>query len=178
MRSALTSTAVWRQEVVERRDDLARGIWDVDDLTSLVARYAGMTLEHKLDVNELHEPSTVERQQLRLRDATLRVLAREGVTQAAIHAAVPLVFVSFRAVVALHRMPDPVRRALLRGEMGLGAALRPYGVRRHANTVEPVSDVDDRGQQMLLVRAALSLPGRGPVALVEETLYRSALGRP
>ncbi|RAS59453.1 hypothetical protein C8D87_11465 [Lentzea atacamensis] len=160
-----------------RRSRLAKAIWNTDDLTTLLCDFTGLGLKAELRSRELRPPSELERKDLQLHVGCKNVLVRDGVTQAAIHTAQPpLVLVAFHAVVARHRLPDEVREALEHGPIGLGVALRPYGVRRHTHGigfVEPVDDVG--GRQLLRVHATLSLPGIGPVALVDEIVYASAL---
>lgn len=177
MRSASVAPAMTPDELTSR-DKLARALFDIDNLTALVAAHAGMgLLINELRDSTMRPPTALELEDLLLPDNTKNVHVRYGVTRTGIQTAMPpLVMVSYRAVVAWHRLPDDVRTALKNGSIGLGDALRPYGVRRHITAVRFTDDVDlDGGKQLMRVNATLSLHGVGPVALVDETLYTSAL---
>ncbi|MDT7785067.1 MAG: hypothetical protein QOF58_3486 [Pseudonocardiales bacterium] len=179
MRSATVTTVATVDERTPR-GKLARSIFDTDNLTALVAGHAGVGwLVNELRERSVRPPSDFERQSLLLHPDTKNVLVRRGVTRTGIEtAARALVMVSFAAVVARNRFPDDVREALENGSIGLGEALRPYGMRRHTTTVRFVDEIDKvGGRQVLRVNATLSLPGIGPVALVDEVLYASALRR-
>lgn len=175
MRSPAAATAT--EELASRRN-FAKAVYSTDNLTALIAGHAGMgSLINQLRERGKRPPSALEREDLLLAENIKNVLVRTGVTCTAIQSATPpLVLVSFGAVVAWHRLPDEVREALEHGVIGLGEALRPYGVRRHTTGVRLVDAHDDLGgDQLMRVNATLSLPGVGPVALVDEIVYSSVL---
>lgn len=177
MRSAvLTETA--SPDEANPQNALARSIFDTDDLTNFIKTRAGMgPLANELRHRELRPPSNPERKRLLLPRGLKNVLVRRGITRPAIHTADhPLVLVSFLAVVVRFRLPYDVGRELEHGSIGLGEALRPHGVRRHVTEIRLTNTADRLGgQRFMRVKATLSLPGAGPVALVNEVLYASAL---
>lgn len=177
MRSAVLAEVASPDETTPHTA-FARSVYDTDDLTTFVKGRAGMgQLTNELRRRGLRPPSNPERQRLLLPSGLKNVLVRAGVTRTAmVTAEPPLVLVSYTAVVVLFRLPDDVRKELEYGSAGLGEVLRPHGVRRHVTDVCFTSTVDRLGGRRLLrVKAKLSLPGAGPVALVNEIVYASAL---
>lgn len=177
MRSAALAKVVSPEEVTPP-STLARSIYGTDNLTTLVAGRAGMgRLTNELLERGLRPPSNPERRRLLLPDDVKNVLVRKGITRPAIQTAEPpLVIVSFVAVVVGFRLPAAVREELETGSAGLGEALQPYGVRRHTTDVSFINGADRLGgQRHIRVKATLSLPDVGPVALVNEVLYARAL---
>jgi hypothetical protein len=177
MRSAVLAQVVSPDEAT-LQNTLARSIYDTDNLTMFVRRIAGMgELTNELRQRGLRPPTNPERQRLLLPQGLKNVLVRKGITCTAIQTAEPpLVMVSFVAVVVRFRLPEDVREELEHGSMGLGEALQPHHVRRHITGVHFTNGVDRLGgERFLRVKATLSLPDVGPVALVNEVLYTSAL---
>ncbi|MEU7480511.1 hypothetical protein AB0A63_31350 [Lentzea sp. NPDC042327] len=178
MRSAVL-TEVSRDDTAPRHT-LARAIFDTDDLTTfLTARVGVGPLTNELQYRRLRPPGKAECKRLLLPLDLKNVLVRKGITRTAIQTArPPLVLVSYVAVVVRFRLPEAVRKELEHGSIGLGEALRPHGVRRHVTDVQLTSAADRiGGQRFVRVKATLSLPGAGPVALLDEILYASAVCR-
>jgi len=161
---------------ITARNVLTDLIENTDELTATLQEWLRIPLDHQLHHHELRTPTTRERHALRLHDSTLRVLARAGSLSARIPASAPLVVAHVSAVVARQRLPQAARRALDQCEMPLGAILKRYSVRRHTHVADPADDLDvTGGQQLLRVRATLTLPGLGRVAVVDEMIYLALL---
>lgn len=177
MRSAALAEVLSPEDITPP-STLARSVYDTDNLTTFICGHAGMgRLTNELLERGVRPPSNPERRRLLLPEDVKNVLVRKGITRPAIQAAhSPLVMVSFVAVVVGFRLPDGVREDLEHGSVGLGEALQPYGVRRHTTDVCFTNTVDRLGgRRFMRVKATLSLPGAGPIALVNEILYASAL---
>ncbi|SDP65443.1 hypothetical protein [Lentzea jiangxiensis] len=151
-------------------------IENTDELTATLQEWLRIPLDHHLHRHELRPPTSPERDALQLHSSTLHVLAREGVLRAAIPASDELVVARVSAVIARQRLPQPARSALDLGELPLGAILRRHLVRRHTHVADPAEGSDSTGRaQLLQVRATLTIPGRGRVAVVDETIYLALL---
>ncbi|MFJ5984500.1 hypothetical protein [Lentzea sp. NPDC092896] len=166
---------------IDQRDRLIKRVWNTDDLGTTLAEQFGSPLRFSVSDQQRRRPSILESQALYL--GTTRsgdVLARSGMLCPAIHATEPLQVATVRSVVVWNRLPYKARLALQNDdELPLGAALRRYGVRRHTDEAVPLDIVDDHGKQQLLrVRARLTLPGTRPVAIVDEIVYLELLRRP
>ncbi|MFJ8966996.1 hypothetical protein ACIRG5_47155 [Lentzea sp. NPDC102401] len=161
---------------ITARNGLIDLIENTDELTATLQEWLRIPLDHQLHHHELRPPTTRERHALRLHDSTLRVLSRAGSLSATIPASAPLVVAHVSALIARQRLPEEARRALDQHELPLGAILRRYSVRRHTHIADPTEGPDESGRQQLLrVHATLTLPGRGRVAVVHETIYLSLL---